>query len=114
MGRQGHDGKSRGYESGDAAGLMAAANRADTKRWMGHAMNVRVDTTSFVADGSPEGFGDLAAIEFGYALGALNRGETSAFDATLARMSARRAAVAGNPLMASPRGMSEVMEKTLR
>lgn len=73
-----------------------------------------MDTTSFIADGSAEGFGDLAAIEFGYALGALNRGEVTAFDSTLARMSARRAAVAANPLMASSRGMSEVMEKTLR
>jgi tetratricopeptide (TPR) repeat protein len=104
----------RAYESWDAAGLMAAANLADTKRWTGHARDVRVDSTYFVSDGSPEGFGDLAAIEFGYALGALNRGETSAVDATLARMSARRAAVAGNTLMASSRGMSEVMEKALR
>jgi tetratricopeptide (TPR) repeat protein len=104
----------REYETWNAAGLMAAANLADTKRWTGVAGDVRVDTTGFIALGSPDALGDLAAVEFGYALGALNRGEMAAVDSTVARMAARRAAVAGNPLMASSCGMSEVMEKTLR
>ncbi|CAN5916040.1 hypothetical protein BH11GEM2_BH11GEM2_15470 [soil metagenome] len=98
----------------DAAGLMAAANLADTRRWTGQARDVRVDDLGFHADSIAEGLLDVAASEFGFALGALNRGETAPFDSTLARMAARRTLVAANPLMANARGMSEVMENTLR
>lgn len=105
--------KSKKYGSWDAAGLMAAANLADTRRWNGVAGNVVVDTTRFIEEGTPEAFGDLAAIEFGYALGALNRGDTAAFRATLDRMLARDRAASNNPLMANARGMSEVMFETL-
>lgn len=98
----------------DAAGLMAAANLAETRRWTGHARDVRVDSAVFHADTSAEGLLDLSASEFGFALGALNRGESVAFDSALARMSARRTAASANPTMTSSRGMSEVMEKTLR
>jgi tetratricopeptide (TPR) repeat protein len=100
--------------SGDAAGLMAGANLADTRRWSGVAGGVHVDISVFDWKNVVEGFGDVAAIDFGYALGALNRGEMAAFDSTLARISSRRAMVAGNPLMVSARGMSDVMEKSLR
>ena len=100
-------------DSWDALGLMAAANLADTRRWAGRAGSVRVDASTFDADTSSDGLLDLAASEFGAALGQLGRGERAAFDSTLDRMSARRAAVATNPNMASARGMSEVMEKTL-
>ncbi|MDQ6717683.1 MAG: hypothetical protein M3Z17_04950 [Gemmatimonadota bacterium] len=100
--------------SGDAAGLMAGANLADTRRWNGVASGVHVDISVFDWKNVVEGFGDVAAMEFGYALGALNRGDTLAFAATALQMESRRAAVAANPLMASARGMSEVMEKTLK
>jgi tetratricopeptide (TPR) repeat protein len=102
------------YESWDAAGLMAAANLIVTRQWAMNARDVRVDTTSFIADGSPEGFGDLAAIEFGTGFRAINIADMPAFDSTLKRMKDRRARVAGNPLMATSSGMSEVMEKSLR
>lgn len=98
----------------DAAGMMAAANLADTRRWTGGARDVRVDDVGFHADSNAEGLLDLSASDFGFALGALNRGETVPFDSTVARMAARRTRVATNPLMANARGMSEVMEKTLR
>jgi tetratricopeptide (TPR) repeat protein len=108
--------KSRKYGSWDAAGLMAAANLADTRRWSGIAGKVVVDTTRFIEMGTPDAFGDLAAIDFGFALGALQRGEMSAFERTLTRMAERRSApaMARDPLMATYRGMSEVMEKSLR
>ena len=98
----------------DAAGLMAAANLADTRRWTGPARDVRVDDLTFHADALPEGLLDLAASEFGVALSALNRGDSAAFDSTLARMAARRTFVATNPRFTNAREMSEVMEKTLR
>jgi tetratricopeptide (TPR) repeat protein len=100
--------------SWDAAGLMAGANLADTKRWSGVAAKIRVDSAAFDAASNSESLTDLAASEFGFALGALFRGETAAFNSALAAMTARRTRVANDPNMTTARGMSEVMEKTLR
>jgi len=100
--------------SWDGVGLMAAANLADTKRWRGMAAHMRVDSSVFDATSDSEALTDLAASEFGFALGALFRGETTAFNSALAGMTARRTRVANNPDMNIARGMSEVMEKTLR
>ena len=100
--------------SWDAAGLMAGANLVDTRNWRGIAGSVRIDTAGFDYATSSEDLGDLAAAEFGFALGALNRGEMAAFDSTLARMAARRARAEGSINTKTGRGMSEVMEKTLR
>jgi tetratricopeptide (TPR) repeat protein len=100
--------------SWDAAGLMAGANLADTKRWSGVAAKIRVDSAAFDATSNSESLTDLAASEFGFALGALFRGETAAFNSALAAMTARRTRVANDPNMTTARGMSEVMEKTLR
>ncbi|MDQ6769969.1 MAG: hypothetical protein M3Z54_08280 [Gemmatimonadota bacterium] len=104
----------RSMFSWDAAGLMAGANLADTRRWTGTAAKIRVDSSVFNATSNAEALTDLAASEFGFALGALFRGETSAFESALAGLAARRNRVAANPDMATARGMSEVMEKTLR
>ena len=100
--------------SWDGVGLMAGANLADTRRWKGVAAKMRVDSTAFDAASNAEALMDLAASEFGFALGALYRGETSNFNSALADMTARRTRVADNINMISSRGMSEVMEKTLR
>ena len=100
--------------SWDAVGLMAGANLADTRRWRSIAGRLRVDSAAFDATSDSEALLDLAASEFGFALGALFRGETSAFNSALAEMTARRTRAASNPDMATSRGMSEVMEKTLR
>lgn len=105
---------SRRALSWDAVGLMAGANLADTRRWKGVAANMRVDSTAFDAASVSEELLDLSASEFGFALGALFRGDVSSFNSALAGMTARRARVAANPDMATSRGMSEVMEKTLR
>ncbi len=113
MARQARNGLGRYNDSWDATGLMAAANLADTKRWKGVAGDIRVDTAGFIRLGTPEAFGDLAAIEFGYALGALNRGDGAAYNAAVARMSARAAPLKSNPLMATTVGMNDVMERTL-
>jgi len=115
MARQARTGPAnRRVLSWDAAGLMAGANLADTKRWNGVAAKIRVDSSAFDATSNAEALTDLAASEFGFALGALSRGETVAFTSALAAMTARRNRVANNPDMATARGMSEVMEKTLR
>ena len=95
-------------------GLMAAANLADTHRWNGTAARVRVDATVFNRITYPEILEDLAATEFGIALGALYRGDAGVVDATLTQMAAQRAAAATDPNSVTSRGMSEVMEKTLR
>ncbi len=105
---------SRRMLSWDAVGLMAGANLADTRRWSGVAATMRIDSSAFDAVTNAEALTDLAAGEFGFALGALFRGETVSFNSALAGMTARRARVANNPDMATARGMSEVMEKTLR
>jgi tetratricopeptide (TPR) repeat protein len=96
----------------DAAGLMAAANVADTRRWSGLASSVRVDSS--IMKGHPVLALDLASAEFGYALAALNRGDRAKFDNVLAGMTKTRENLAGDPTTATSRGMSEVMEKTLR
>jgi tetratricopeptide (TPR) repeat protein len=115
MARQARTGPARRRTlSWDAVGLMAGANLADTRRWSGLAAKMRVDSTVFDATGNSEELTDLAASEFGFALGALSRGETGAFTSALAGMTARRTRVSNNPDMAIARGMSEVMEKTLR
>jgi tetratricopeptide (TPR) repeat protein len=93
---------------------MAGANLSDTRRWRGVAATVRVDSSAFDAISNSESLTDLAASEFGFALGALFRGETAAFNSALAGMTARRIRVANDPNMATARAMSEVMEKTLR
>jgi tetratricopeptide (TPR) repeat protein len=100
--------------SWDAAGLMAGANLVDTRRWTGVAAKVRVDSSVFDATRNSDALTDLAAGEFGFALGALFRGDTAAFTSALAGMTARRTHAANDPDMATARGMSEVMEKTLR
>jgi hypothetical protein len=99
--------------SWDAAGLMAGANLADTRRWGGVAAKIRVDSSAFDAVSNSEALTDLAASEFGFALAALFRGETAAFNSALAGMTARRTRVANDINMTTARGMSEVMEKTL-
>ncbi|HEY8833431.1 MAG TPA: hypothetical protein VIM21_13090 [Gemmatimonadaceae bacterium] len=115
MARQARTGPpNRRILSWDAAGLMAGANLADTRRWSGVAAKVRIDSSVFDAIRNPEALTDLAASEFGFALGALFRGETAAFTSALTGMTTRRELVASNPDMATARGMSEVMEKTLR
>jgi tetratricopeptide (TPR) repeat protein len=115
MVRQAHGGSAaRQAMSWDAAGLMAGANLADTRRWTGVAGSVRVDTAGFIATGSPEAMEDVAAAEFAEALGELNRGEVGAYMQTITAMRDRRTALAANPLMATAVGMSDVMEKTLR
>jgi tetratricopeptide (TPR) repeat protein len=96
----------------DAAGLMAAANIADTHRWNGLAASVRLDSAVMNAD--PALAVDLASAEFGYALAALNRGDRARFDNVLAGMAIARQKFTNDPTMATSRGMSEVMEKTLR
>ncbi|MDQ6690797.1 MAG: hypothetical protein M3Z18_09845 [Gemmatimonadota bacterium] len=106
--------RNRSMFSWDAAGLMAGANLADTRRWTGAAAKIRVDSSVFNATSNAEALTDLAASEFGFALAALFRGETSAFESALAGLAARRNRVAANSDMATARGMSEVMEKTLR
>ena len=100
--------------SWDAVGLMAGANLADTRRWSGVAAKVRVDSSVFDVTSNAEALTDLAASEFGFALGALFRGDSVAFNSALAGMAARRTRVTNNPDMTTARGMSEVMEKTLR
>jgi hypothetical protein len=97
----------------DAAGLMAAANLADTRRWTGPAGSLRVDSATFGAASPAEMLSDFTAAQFGIALGALHRGERALFDSSLGAMTRRREAVAGDPLLASARGESEVMEKIL-
>ena len=104
---------SRRMLSWDAAGLMAGANLADTRRWGGVAAKIRVDSSTFDAVSNSEALTDLAASEFGFALAALFRGETAAFNSALAGMTARRTRVANDINMTTARGMSEVMEKTL-
>lgn len=104
----------RGLLSWDAAGLMAAANLADTRRWTGHAGSVRLSAAPFIADGSPESMMDLSASDFGFALGALNRGDSLAFAATVLGMDARAGKLALDPLMATPKGMTEAMAEALR
>ena len=94
----------------DAAGAMASANLADSRRWNGHAASVSVDTTMF----GPSDLVDYSASQFGFALGALERGQTVAFKSVLSEMEARRKAVADNANLVTARGMAEVMEKTLR
>ena len=96
----------------DAAGLMSAANVADSHRWKGAAASVRVDPS--VMKAYPILALDLASAEFGYALAALNRGDRATFDGVLAGMTKVRQNAAGDPTLATSRGMSEVMEKTLR
>lgn len=96
----------------DAAGLMAAANLSDTHRWNGMAASVRVD--SAVMHAYPALALDLGSAEFGYALAALNRGERAKFDNVLGGMAKTRQSLANDPTMTTSRGMSEVMEKTLR
>ncbi len=113
MARQARNGPGRFNNSWDATGLMVAANLADTKRWKGLAGDIRVDTAGFIRLGSPDALGDLAAAEFGYALGALNRGDGAAYKTSVARMSARAARLASNPLMATTVGMNDVMVRTL-
>jgi hypothetical protein len=93
---------------------MAGANLSDTRRWSGVAARIRVDSSVFDATSNSESLTDLAASEFGFALGALSRGETGAFNSALAGMKARRTRVANDLNMTTARGMSEVMETTLR
>jgi tetratricopeptide (TPR) repeat protein len=95
-------------------GLMAGANLIDSHRWNGSAGKVRVDGTQFDSSTYTAILGDLAASEFGVALGALFRGEDALVDSTLAQMASQRASSAGDINSATGRGMSEVMEKTLR
>lgn len=95
-------------------GLMAAANLADTRRWNGTAARVRVDATAFNRSNYSENLQDIAASQFGIALGALYRGDASAVAATLTQMAAQRTDAASDPNSVTSRGMSEVMEKTLR
>jgi hypothetical protein len=93
---------------------MAAANLADTRRWNGRAARIRVDPAAYNRSNYSEILEDIAASQFGIALGALYRGDDSAVAATLTQMAAQRADVANDPNSATSRGMSEVMEKTLR
>lgn len=95
-------------------GLMAAANLADSRRWKGTAARVRVDPTAFSRSSYSENLADIAASQFGIALGALFRGDAGLVDATLAQMATQRSDAASDPNSATARGMSEVMEKTLR
>jgi tetratricopeptide (TPR) repeat protein len=95
-------------------GLMAGANIVDSHRWNGSAGKVRVDGTQFDSSTYAAILGDLAASEFGVALGALFRGEDALVDSTLAQMASQRAMSASDINSATSRGMSEVMEKTLR
>jgi tetratricopeptide (TPR) repeat protein len=92
---------------------MAAANLADTRRWNGTASRVRVDATAFNRSNYSENLADIAASQFGIALGALYRGDDSAVAATLTQMAAQRTTAASDPNSATSRGVSEVMEKTL-
>jgi hypothetical protein len=93
---------------------MAGANLVDSHRWNGPAGKVRVDGTQFDSSTYAAILGDLAASEFGVAIGALFRGEDLLVDSTLAQMASQRARSAGDINSATGRGMSEVMEKTLR
>lgn len=98
----------------NSLGLMAGANLIDSHRWNGPAGKVRVDGTQFDSSRYAAILGDLAASEFGVAIGALFRGEDALVDSTLAQMASQRAMSAGDINSATGRGMSEVMEKTLR
>lgn len=98
----------------EAAGMMAAANVADTHRWSGRAASIRLDQTVFNPDSYLEAIVGVAAAEFGYALAALNRGDVKTFDAVLAGVEKQRLQAASDPNKTTSRGMSEVMEKTLR
>lgn len=114
MVNQARTGTARTYESWDAVGLMAGANLADTKRWTGRAGDIRVDTASFIANGSPDAFGDLAAAQFGEALGLLKRGDTTEVKRIMWSMFERRMAVASNPLMANAAAMTDVLLTSLQ
>ena len=98
----------------EAAGLMAAANIADTHRWNGRAASIRLDQKVFNPDSYLEAISSVAAAEFGYALAALNRGDLKTFEDILAGMEKQRLQAATDPNKATSRGMSEVMEKTLK
>ena len=98
----------------DAVGLMAAANVVDTHRWNGVAGSIRVDTSVMNVRSDPSIATDIASAEFGYALAALNRRDMKTFNAVLQGMKNMRESLGADPTQATARGMSEVMEKTLR
>jgi tetratricopeptide (TPR) repeat protein len=100
-------------DSWDAAGLMAAANAVDSRRWNGKAALLRLDQEQFNAGSYTEAMVDVAGAEFGYALAALERGERKTFDMVLAGLEKTRADAANDRGKATASGMSEVMEKTL-
>jgi tetratricopeptide (TPR) repeat protein len=100
--------------SWDGAGLISAANVADTHRWNGAAARIRVDTSVMNVHADKSYALDLAGSEFGYALAAINRGDRAVFDDVVAGMEKLRRDFADDPTQQTVRGMSEVMEKTLR
>jgi hypothetical protein len=104
----------RRADSWDAAGLMAAANVADTRRWNGLAASVRIDKTAFKCADCPDAGPDIASAEFGYGLAALNRGDRRTFDEVVAGMDSAIRSAGDDPTKHTVRGMTEVMQKTLR
>jgi tetratricopeptide (TPR) repeat protein len=81
-------------QSWDAAGLMAGANLADTRRWTGHARDIRVDTTAFDGYSNADGFSDLAAGELLPAMGRPAEARKE-FQMALARTPRRTAVLIG-------------------
>lgn len=115
MVRQGGTGSpGRRQDSWNAAGIMAAANIADTHRYDTHASSVRIDEKYFNDSSYTEAMVDLGAAYFGYAIAALNRGQRGTVDSTFARLKQLRAESENDITKATSRGYVEVMEKSLR
>ena len=94
------------------AGIMAATNGVDTRRWNTASVSNRLDpkNNTIGEKDSP----DFAGLEIGYGLMALNNGNKAAFDDLLSRIA--KARLDSEYAAASPavKGMSQVTEEILR
>lgn len=104
----------RKEDSWDAAGIMAAANVVDTRRYNGKAGLLRVDQKYFNAGAYTEAMVDLAGAEFGYGAASLERGNRSAVDSVLAELEKLQTDATGDTTKATSRGYVKVMATSLR
>jgi tetratricopeptide (TPR) repeat protein len=100
-------------DSWDAAGIMAAANIVDTRRYDRKSAAIRVDEKFFNAASYNEAMVDLAGAEYGFAIAALERGQRNVADSMMVNMNKMRADAANEITKTSARGYVEVMEKSL-
>jgi tetratricopeptide (TPR) repeat protein len=101
-------------DSWDAAGIMAAANVADTHRYRGKAASLRVDEKLFNAASYNEAMVDLADSYFGRGIAAVETGDRAAVDSVLKQMDKLRTDASSEVSKTTSRGYVEVMEKSLR